>query len=248
MSTSATTTVPLPFPGGVQGYTQQSDGTYAMDVKSSGSGTTADQVQGNVASGATDSGNPVKVGGVYNSSPPVLTSGQRGDLQVDTRGNVGIAIRDPNGTAGASVAVPSDARSNSQNCLFTLGFNTIYNGSTWDRTSKASAASRIVSSANSNNATSAKASAGTVYNISGYNSNAAVRYLKLYNKASAPTVGTDTPILTLPLPPTAPFNFPFATGMYFGTGIAYGMVTGSADADNTSVGAADILGLNITYS
>lgn len=42
---------------------------------------------GNVASGATDSGNPVKVGGVYNSTPPTLTNGQRGDLQLDTRAN-----------------------------------------------------------------------------------------------------------------------------------------------------------------
>lgn len=38
---------------------------------------------GNVASGATDSGNPVKIGGVYNTTLPTLTNGQRGDLQVD---------------------------------------------------------------------------------------------------------------------------------------------------------------------
>ena len=41
---------------------------------------------GGVASGATDSGNPLKVGGVYNSTPPVLTTGQRGDLQLDSSG------------------------------------------------------------------------------------------------------------------------------------------------------------------
>src|SRR5687768_16361468 len=44
-------------------------------------------IQGNVASGATDSGNPVKVGGVYNSTPPTLTNGKRGDLQLDELGN-----------------------------------------------------------------------------------------------------------------------------------------------------------------
>jgi len=44
--------------------------------------------RGNVASGVTDSGNPVKVGGVYNTSPPTLTNGQRGDLQVDASGNL----------------------------------------------------------------------------------------------------------------------------------------------------------------
>jgi hypothetical protein len=45
------------------------------------------EITGDVASGATDSGNPVKVGGVYNSTPPTLTTGQRGDLQVDVNGN-----------------------------------------------------------------------------------------------------------------------------------------------------------------
>lgn len=47
---------------------------------------------GNVAAGATDSGNPVKVGGVYNSSPPTLTTGQRGDLQLDSNGNAKVTL------------------------------------------------------------------------------------------------------------------------------------------------------------
>lgn len=42
---------------------------------------------GNVASGATDSGNPVKTGGVYNYSAPTLTTGQRGDTQIDASAN-----------------------------------------------------------------------------------------------------------------------------------------------------------------
>ena len=39
-----------------------------------------------VASGSADSGNPVKVGGVYNATPPTLPDGARGDLQVDSSG------------------------------------------------------------------------------------------------------------------------------------------------------------------
>lgn len=42
------------------------------------------QVVGNVASGSADSGNAVKVGGVFNSSFPTLTTGQRGDIQLDS--------------------------------------------------------------------------------------------------------------------------------------------------------------------
>ena len=49
-------------------------------------------VQGNVASGSADAGNPVKVGGKYNSTPPTFTDGQRGDLQLDSAGNLKVNI------------------------------------------------------------------------------------------------------------------------------------------------------------
>lgn len=44
-------------------------------------------VVGNAASGASDAGNPVKVGGVYNGTQPTVTTGQRVDFQTDNRGN-----------------------------------------------------------------------------------------------------------------------------------------------------------------
>lgn len=47
---------------------------------------------GGVASGATDSGNPVKVGGVYNTTAPTLTNGQRGDAQMDARANLATTL------------------------------------------------------------------------------------------------------------------------------------------------------------
>ncbi|MEH2201164.1 hypothetical protein [Nostoc sp.] len=43
---------------------------------------------GNVAAGATDSGNPLKIGGVYKATPPTLADGQRGDLQLSSRSNL----------------------------------------------------------------------------------------------------------------------------------------------------------------
>ncbi len=56
---------------------------------------------GGIASGAADSGNPVKVGGRYNSTPPTLTDGQRGDLQLDSSGSLKVALGGslPAGTA-----------------------------------------------------------------------------------------------------------------------------------------------------
>lgn len=48
--------------------------------------------QGTVASGAADSGNPVKVGGRYNASTPTLSDGQRADLQLDASGNTKVYL------------------------------------------------------------------------------------------------------------------------------------------------------------
>lgn len=106
--------------------------------------------------------------------------------------------------------------------------------------------SRILSAAASTNATSAKASAGSVHGISGYNAAAAGRYLKFYDKASAPTVGTDTPRKTVYLPATTAFAISMRD--YYATGIAYALTTGVADNDTGALTAADILGLNIDYA
>ena len=108
--------------------------------------------------------------------------------------------------------------------------------------------SRTLSAA-STNATSVKASAGQVYSIMAHNTNAAVRYLKLYNKASAPTVGTDTPVLTFPIPGNtagAGFALNVDKGIAFGTGIALALTTGVADADTGAVAANEIV-VNLLY-
>jgi len=107
---------------------------------------------------------------------------------------------------------------------------------------------RLLSAA-STNATSLKGSAGTLYAIYAVNLNAAVRYLKFYNKASAPTVGTDTPVLTLPIPASATgagFIWNLDPGADFSTGIAYATTTGVADADTAAVAANEII-LNGIY-
>jgi hypothetical protein len=95
----------------------------------------------------------------------------------------------------------------------------------------------------STNAVNVKASAGTLYMIHAVNLNAAVRYLKLYNTASAPTVGTDTPVATFAIPASttgAGFTVQFGPGFDFSTGISYAMTTGAADSDTGNVAANEI--------
>jgi hypothetical protein len=94
---------------------------------------TADQVQGNVASAATDSGNPVKVGGVYRSAPGVLTDGQRADVLTDNRGALLVTFN-VSGAQGSTLSgAAADARSNTITAPFVLNYPYYKNASaTWD--------------------------------------------------------------------------------------------------------------------
>lgn len=221
-------------------------------VVSGGTGSSANQVQGTGAAGAAAVGNPVGVGGVYNSTVPTLTNGQRGDVQLTTGSSVRSAlavIRSSGADAQSNTGIGycwDDTSNATGNRAILAAAGYVFNGASWDRLKKPSAVSRIASSANSTNATVVKASAGDVFSVTAYNSNAAARYLKLYNKATAPTVGTDTPVMTIPMPPMAAVNINLQS-MYFATGIGLALTTGAADSDTGAVGAGDILGLNVSY-
>lgn len=105
---------------------------------------------------------------------------------------------------------------------------------------------RLVSAANSNNATLVTRQRTKLWRVTGYNAAAAVRYLKLFNTAATPVPGTDTPFVTISLAASSAFNIGL-DGLIFQSGLGYGLVTGSADSDNTAVTAADIVGLNLFY-
>jgi hypothetical protein len=70
----------------------------------------AQEIEGNVPSGSADGGNPLKVGGKYNSTLPTFTDGQRGDLQVGTRGSVHVSLKVADSSQNVSLAASnSDA-------------------------------------------------------------------------------------------------------------------------------------------
>ncbi len=110
------------------------------------------------------------------------------------------------------------------------------------------AASRIPASANSNNATVAKASGGVLRGVQLNNATAGVKYLKFYDKATTPAPASDNALLmaTFALPASSVFTA-FGMEQKFLNGISYALVTGSGDTDNTSVAANDILGLNVFF-
>lgn len=98
-----------------------------------------------------------------------------------------------------------------------------------------------VNSAASTNATVVKASAGTLYGVVVSNTAASPRYVKLYNKATAPTVGTDVPLFTIQVTAGATLPVSFgAVGHRFATGIGLAITANAADTDTTAVGASEV--------
>lgn len=80
-----------------------------------------------------------------------------------------------------------------------------------------------------------------------YNTAASARYVKFYNKATAPTVGTDTPVLTVAIPANSAAEILIGEpGLNFDSGLGIGIVTGAADSNTTAPSAADVV-VNVLY-
>jgi hypothetical protein len=78
------------------------------------------------------------------------------------------------------------------------------------------------------------------------NTGAAAAFVKLYNKATAPTVGTDTPAMLIPVPaavggvPGTVQISPGFNGYRFALGLGLAITGGSADSDTTAVAAGQV--------
>jgi hypothetical protein len=78
------------------------------------------------------------------------------------------------------------------------------------------------------------------------NTGAAAAYVKLYNKATAPTVGTDVPEMIIPVPaaaagvPGAVELTPGFNAYRFALGLGIAITGGAADADTTAVAAGQV--------
>lgn len=78
------------------------------------------------------------------------------------------------------------------------------------------------------------------------NNGAALAYVKLYDKASAPTVGTDTPSGCIPVPPTGGANISLSRPVRFTLGLGFGITGGLANSDTTAVSASQV-GVTLFY-
>jgi hypothetical protein len=91
------------------------------------------------------------------------------------------------------------------------------------------------------------ASAKCLYTIEMSNPTAAAVWVKLFNKASAPTVGTDIPVLRYLVPAGGFRDIQVANyyGNGFTTGVSMAITANSADSDTTAVAAGVVV--NVTY-
>ena len=99
--------------------------------------------------------------------------------------------------------------------------------------------------ANSPNATNLKTSAGIVHAVQAYGISTGVAWLKFYDKATAPSCGSDTVVKQIMIPTTA--SAPFVLDVQFTTGISYCVVSGILAADNSSPAASNFV-INIDWN
>ncbi len=93
---------------------------------------------------------------------------------------------------------------------------------------------------------SVKSSAGQLYGYFLYNTSASTRFVKIYNSGSAPSAGSGTPVMRLPLPAGSGANCWFTQAIAFSSGIGIIATTGVADADSGVPSANDVV-VNFYY-
>lgn len=181
----------------------------------SGTGSSSGQVQGTAADNAAAVGNPVLTGGEYNLSTQTYGDGDVATTQMDVNGNQKVReqyapVAEDNVNGVIAQAVKPVASSTYSGTAFMAPLNDVD--------------------------ISVKATPGNILSLTCSNINAAVRYLQVFNKATAPA-GSDVPVLSFVIPAgtsTAPAvreigrEFFGANGYHLSTGIAVGVSTAAA--------------------
>lgn len=198
--------------------------TYSYWAKGSvsGTGSSASQTQGNVANDGVDSGNPVKVGGVYNSTKPTVASGDRVDWQMTNRGEGQVVEQ--------NAAVAED---NTIGVIWThdRGTSSSTNANSRD-TSTALESSSVI-----------KAGAGRLYEIDYVNTSGSTVYFQVFNSTTVP-IDTTVPSLSFYVPAGQSLQRSYPKGKYFSTGAVW--ATSSTAGTKTLTAASGLA--DVEYS
>jgi hypothetical protein len=85
------------------------------------------------------------------------------------------------------------------------------------------------------------AGAGQVCGWSLFNAATAARYVRFFDSATAPTMGTSVPAFTVALPAGAGANVLGSPGVQFNAGVWVSVTTGVVPTDNTAPAANDVV-------
>lgn len=211
-------------------------------------------VGGPVASGGSNADNPLKVGGVFNTTQPTVTNGQIVDSQFTARGAAIVAT-------GADTFTTSSAQSgtwtvqpgntaNSTPWLTTAGQSgtwTVQPGNTANSTpwltqpvpgTAGGTAVCYLAATASTNSTNCKASAGQVYLYHLENTTSTIYYIRMYNLTTGPTCSSATGYVdSIPIPAGSTGSgvvVPQDLGEAFATGIGFCVTGGASGTDNTN--------------
>jgi hypothetical protein len=238
--------VTQPVSGTFWQATQPVSGTVTANIGTAGTLALDSSVNAiSLAQGSTTSGEKgVLHLGAVTTGAPSYTTAQSSPLSLTTAG----ALRTD---ASATTQPVSGTVTANQGGTWTVQPGNTANTTAWlvqeaPNTTGGVSVYRLLSAAttNSNNI---KSTAGQIYGWYLFNTSAAIKYVKLYNKATAPTVGTDVPIMTFPLPATdGAVQNPSGVGIPFATGIGIAITGAPADADTTAVAANDVI-VNLFY-
>lgn len=106
-----------------------------------------------------------------------------------------------------------------------------------------------LSAAASTNATVVKASAGRVYKVRAFNDGTTSVFLKMYNLATSPTVGSSTVFDKFEIvagSAGAGFIDDIELGQAYSTGIAFAITAGFADSNTSAIGSG-VVSVTILY-
>jgi hypothetical protein len=104
-----------------------------------------------------------------------------------------------------------------------------------------------IQSAASTNLTLVKNTHGNLYAVDIGNGGTVDAWIKFYNKATAPVIGTDTPVFTSYIPKGTARTISYSTPYGFTVGLGYGITGAAADTDTTAVALNQITGV-INYA
>lgn len=105
-------------------------------------------------------------------------------------------------------------------------------------------------SAATTNATLVRAGKGLLKVLLPVNTTSTIYYLKFYDKATLPVCGTDTPVLTIPVPNAAGagggVSLPSSDGLQFFNGLGFCLTGGIADNDATVAATGVVINLGVS--